>query len=130
MEFRELVQHALKEQWKQVNQEIPKVASDSKYIKWAMTKGIQDSHPNVRDLALSILEMAELTPKELKSLEKFLFIMMRKDPMNSVRYRAAFVLSSHDVKTNSEEIMNMLRTAMRDPDFKERAEAYLDSFNE
>ncbi|MFB6246250.1 MAG: hypothetical protein ABEI74_01495 [Candidatus Pacearchaeota archaeon] len=130
MEIKELIEHAIKEQWEIVEKEIPKVASDYRYLDWAKKLGIQDEDYRVRDLAASIFEHAQLREEDLNEVEIQLFARLQAETSPAVRCRAAFALASQNFQKNQTEIKEVLNEATKEPHFKDRAEGYLETFNE
>ena len=128
MKIERLIEAARKEDWDFVDGEIPKVASDSQVISWAIETGIKDENDNVRDLAVSILEKSEIDPQRFSHAEQVLYHLMRRDKHPYVRYRSAFALASHGSNRNREEVVGVLKEATRDPDTKEIAEGYLETY--
>jgi HEAT repeat protein len=99
--------------WKLVDSIISKnmIAKDPEYWKWAYKDGIGDSNENIRDLAVSIIEVSEIPKEEFPEMRESLYQLMYNDRSGFVRYRAAFALANHGAGLYTEDVISMLQNA-------------------
>ncbi len=113
---------ALREDWEAVDASLS-AASNKEYEAWALDGGLDDDDPNLRDLAVSILERSPSALND-NTVQK-LTTLMRNDDNPYVRFRSAFALCSHDLRTPEVELV--LKAAESDPDVAEIALGYSSS---
>ncbi len=120
LSLQELHNAALKEDWDTVDASLTQNGNEE-YETWALSRGMENADPNLRDLAVSILERS---PRRLdaKTAEK-LAQLMGNDENIYVRYRSAFALFSHGAR--EPEVINILQMALDDEDVVEIAKTYL-----
>ncbi len=125
IEIEELVDAAKREDWDTIDDVIPKVCNTQSYIQWAYETGVEDKDGNVRDLAVSILEKAQIPSAHFRDIGKTLYGLMNSDDNPYVRFRAAFALAAHDMGDHGERVIEVLREAKKNPDVADLAEGYL-----
>jgi len=120
-----LIEAAKTEDWDFIDGQIPSIANDPEYLRWAIQKGIRDEDGNVRDLAASILEKTETLPSDSVAL---LYDKMKKDSNPYVKFRSAFALAGHGVRDHHDDVVQVLKEAQRDPEVAEIAGRYLENY--
>jgi hypothetical protein len=121
----DLKDEARMERWDRVDLAIRRLVSDPRYYRWAAKTGINEANGDVRDLAVSIIEMAEIPAKEFDGMRGALFGRMMCDENEYVRYRSAFALAKHESGQYKERVKVTLREASNDKDVGEIAKFYL-----
>lgn len=122
LSLEELQDAARREDWDAVDTSLS-AGEIEEYEIWAVANGMEDEDPNVRDLAVSILERSS-QPLKPKVCDK-LVSLMGNDSNPYVQFRSAFALFSHGVR--SKGVMSTLHAALADDDTAEIAQGYLDS---
>lgn len=113
---------AEKEDWDFVDENLPKVSNNPKFINLAKNIWLDAKNKHIRDLAASLLEQTNVLDEET---EEKLYSRMSKDPHPPVRFRSAFALTKHKYNKHNQEVTDVLQQATQDPDIKEIAEYYL-----
>ena len=131
MELEKLIDAAKQEQWIEVDEAIPKICDDPEYINWAYGEGTLDDDGNVRDLAVSILEQAQIAPKVFDGMRERLYNIMMGDDNEFVRYRCAFTFVNHGPGDYKDEVIEVLNEAARhqEQDIADMAKAYLEGLD-
>jgi HEAT repeat protein len=127
---KELIEAARREDWDYVDKRIPQVCNDRSYIEWARRNGINDPDGNVRDLAVSILEKADIPADEFRGMAEELHKLMVSDNNPYVRFRSAFALANHDPGNYRKEVVGVLEEAEKDEDVAALAKGYLKKMEE
>lgn len=136
--LKELYNAASKSDWNRVDRElIPKLCEGPYHedvVMWSCLY-LNDSNPNVRDLAATVLQKYNI-PKELwdKLSEDIIVEKMIKDDHNPVRYRLAIALAEKGFKpTYKDAIVKLLSTAVSDKyvgdKVKDEAKSALEKIN-
>ncbi|OHA20147.1 MAG: hypothetical protein A2836_00945 [Candidatus Taylorbacteria bacterium RIFCSPHIGHO2_01_FULL_45_63] len=118
--FEELLEAAREESWQFVDENISESYLTEKYIRWALTEGLFDADPNIRDLAATILNMSDtpLNPPDIKTLEA----VLEDDPYHIVRFRVAIALYKR--KRQTPLVLRVMEQAKSDPDVGELVRRY------
>lgn len=123
MKLDKLVEAAKAENWDLVDEQLPDVVKDYASVEWAYDSALSDNDGNVRDLGVSIIELADIPPANFKKMEYSLRQHMKQDDNPYVRFRCAFALAAHD--SPDEEVVRVLNEATRDDDVADIAQNYL-----
>lgn len=119
LSLKDLCEAALREDWDTVDTSLS-AAGNEEYQAWATNSGLEDKDPNLRDLAVSILERSS-QPLEAGIVDK-LTTLMKTDENPYVRFRSAFALCGHDLRSDEVEAVRL--AAESDPDVADIARAY------
>jgi hypothetical protein len=128
MAMDDLILAATEENWKYVDDRIPKVCDNPKIQDRAVDL-LDNENPNLRDLGASIIEKAEIEPN------KFFRIMPKlgaqlDDEHPPAKYRAAFALANHMTGKYDTQVRRILIEARNDKDVGEIARGYLKRLSE
>ncbi|HLD04754.1 MAG TPA: hypothetical protein VJG90_03460 [Candidatus Nanoarchaeia archaeon] len=125
MKMQDLIDAAKRQKWEFVDTHLAEVCNDSSNIEWAVGVGLDDLDGNVRDLAASLLERADIQPSAFEQMRSRLHSVMTRDSHPYARYRSALALAAHGPGSYREEVMRVLGEASTDPDVSDLAKAYL-----
>ncbi len=128
MNMQDLIGAAKREEWKFVDAHLSEICNSPSNIEWALGPGLDDSDGNVRDLAASLLEKADLQPSAFEQMQLRLHNVMMHDSHPYARYRSAFALAAHGPGPYREDVIRVLGEARTDPDVSKLAEGYLTKF--
>ena len=123
--IKELKDAAEREDWHYVDKAIPQIINDERYQKWACDQGIKDEDKNIRDLAVSIIEKAEMPEQVFSQIRAELNRLMSEDEHIYVRFRAAFALANHGAGDYKDAVLKELNEARMDKDVGDLAKAYI-----
>lgn len=121
----ELKKAAMRENWEFVDAGILRISKDSSYVDWAYRQGTRDLNGNIRDLAVSIIEAADIPEEKFSGMKGTLYALMKKDENPYVQFRSAFALAKHGAGKHRDKVMDKLREAEKDEDVSEIAKHYL-----
>jgi hypothetical protein len=121
----QLVADAKSEKWASVDRQLPKIARNKEYAKWAYNEALISRDGNVRDLGASILEKAVLKENQFALMRDRLYFRMMNDSNPFARYRSAFALAAHGPGKYKDSVLRVLYKAMRDKDVKGIARRYV-----
>jgi hypothetical protein len=124
-ELEELMGLAEIQHWDKVDEALAEQPQPAPYKIWAKMHGLEHGNKHLRDLAASILELADYNPGEFALVRPALFTMMTQDTHPAARYRAAFAITNHDVVGCHPTVTKTLEQAKTDPELKEKAEQYI-----
>jgi hypothetical protein len=111
---------AVAEDWEAVDRIIAHVANDMDFLDWAHW-GMNDRNPHLRDLAVSLWE--KTSAHMYLFTARALMHRMKSDDSPYVRYRAAFTLFRHGVRSPS--VIGTIREAAEDHHVSAVAASYL-----
>lgn len=120
----DMIEAAKAENWKYIDQIIPKICDDPEVQK-RFIKLLRDSDGNVRDLGASIIVKAKISPRQFSNIKPVLKDVMDKDSNPYARYRAAFAFVEHGMGSYEDEVLRVLNEASKDKEVSETAENYL-----
>jgi len=121
----DLIEAAVKGNWAFVDENIAKALDKGSIKRWAHEQGIHDGNLDVRDLSMSMLEIAFIDESTFDNIRDTIYQKMIADSNPYVRYRAAFTLVTHGVGDYETEVVDALHQAEKDPVTAEAARRYL-----
>ncbi len=124
MNMEDLINDARTENWKSVDEKIPKLCNDIKVQNIAL-KLLADKDGNVRDLGASILEKARIDSARFSRMRVPLVMVMRNDNNIYAKYRAAFALANHEPREYTQEVLELIKQASKNKEVGAIANNYL-----
>ena len=124
MNMEDLINDAIKENWKSVDEKIPKICNKVKVQNMALRLSA-DKDGNVRDLGASILEKARIDSARFSRMRTPLSRVMRNDNNIYAKYRAAFALANHGPGEYMQEVLELIKLASEDKEVSVIAKNYL-----
>lgn len=124
-----LKEAARMEEWDLVDLTLSTIKLGREYYGWAFEQGInprKELNVDVRDLAASIIEKAEIPSEEFRAMQSAMFTRMERDNNKYVRFRSAFALANHGPGQYLKEVISTLKEASMDKDVGAIAKDYLD----
>ncbi len=120
----DLVDHAKREDWDYVDEQVDQLKDNSAIIKWAYEHGLADPNGNVRDLAATICEKSQLS---IDNKKRDRLGANLSDTWPYAAFRAACALAAHGPGSYKGDVIITLKRFLVDDDtsVKDRASRYL-----
>jgi len=117
---------AKKGKWDKVDETLPDVCNDPKYIHWAVQEGLESRNSKEVDLAASILEKAKLRKNQFGEIAPLLSGALHRNIDNYGGFRAACALAAHGLPDKYRgEVLAVLDKKLSDRDVQDIAREYL-----
>ena len=121
---KDLEDAAKREDWNYIDSTVPNVSGNKNVIETAYKNWINDQDSNVRDLSMTVLEVAKMDEEEFCQIRDKVADRMLHDPSHIVKYRAAFTLAAHGAGRYKDTVKQTIEEASSDPDVGGRAKKY------
>lgn len=119
-----LIDAAKEEKWEIVDSTIPAAVRVPEVVDWAYKEGVNDPNGNVRDLAASVLEKADISSNEIPEVRKALSVQL-EDSHPYARFRAACALAAHGPGEYATDVKIVLKEFRDDPEVRDIAKKYI-----
>lgn len=120
----DLVKESGEEKWEAIDELLPKLEIDEGVVDWIFEDGLKDQDGDVRDLAVSILNVHDSVSLD-DPQKDYLLKIMEEDTYHIVKYRSAIALFQRNIQDDYPSVQEKVTEALGDPDLGDLAQQVL-----
>jgi hypothetical protein len=107
---------ALDADWEVIDSILPEHCNEPKVLDTAYNTWMYHKNNDLRDLAGSIIEKADIPEEKFVKMRPVIADAMRKDDYKYAKFRFACALANHDPKEFTGEVIEVLQSRRDDPE--------------